>query len=135
MTRARINFIEEEEVIATAYVHSDGMIESLGRELSEQFGEWRYTNGFNLKQSSSKVYNGMGDLAAWWFRLNKTSAGGVYLTSTKEDEHTRIMIDYHYFLKTTAEGELWLTVFTFDNKIPEYDGKLEGLLEELKNEK
>lgn len=132
MTRARVIFREDDTNICAVYIHSDGYISGLGYQLSEQLGDYKIVNGLSYDQPKEKIANGMGCLAAQWVAMNKTKPGYLYLDNPIENENTRAMIDYHYFL-SNQEGRIWVQVFRFTDKQPIYDGWL-SLLKDFEEE-
>jgi hypothetical protein len=86
-TRARVEIFDDDECVVSIYRQFDGYPSGLGQELAEFLSDITVVNGLG-DESSNKIANGMGCLAAQLVKFLKDGPGNVYLHKpmTKDGE-------------------------------------------------
>ena len=82
--------------VVCMYRQFDGYPSGHGQELAEFLFDGKLVNGIPFN-STEKIFNGMGCLAAQMVAAFKESAGGFYLFSTDLDQDSWQEYEYHVF--------------------------------------
>ena len=101
-TRSLINIKDEKgATIVTIYQQFDGYLSGVGVELKEFLSGKKLVNGYS--GDTSKIFNGMGDLAALVIKEFKRGVGGLYIYPTGSEN---VGEDYVYNIYQMQEGLL-----------------------------
>lgn len=104
-THAKIIIKENQQPLVTFYKHSDGYLESLGKEIAEFLKDMVIVNGYSV--INGKQANGMGCLAAQLCQHFKEDVGEFYITFNNQDPE-----EYNYSI-----GKNYISVTDIDDKL------------------
>jgi hypothetical protein len=104
-TRARINIVDDGEIICSIYRQYDGYPEGLGKDIARFVGGITVVNGYGSNPVAQA--NGMGCLAAQLIgHLKQGKIGNVYMRDTSPESHGE---EYCYTL-SESNGRVMLRV-------------------------
>jgi hypothetical protein len=103
-TRARINVIEDSEILVSVYCQYDGYPQGLGRKVSQFLCGLNLVNGLPVSSERKGLANGLGCLAAQLIGFLKEEPGNVYIRSTGPESHGEEFV-YNVY---QAGAEIWI---------------------------
>jgi hypothetical protein len=124
-TRGLVKFYEDGDILVTIYHQYDSYPSGVGLELGEFIASGKLVNGLTMN-NSSKVFNGMGDMAAQYIAKHKIGPGGLYIQRPDADDCGQ---DYTYEVFGCFDRIHPLTIKCTSYNQVEYDGPLEGFIE------
>ena len=93
-TRGTVKFIEDDEIIASIYIHWDAYISELGYKLANWLNTKKMLNGISGQTMESGFANGIGCLAAQFIKEFKREIGGLYMYPNNAEEEYNYKISY-----------------------------------------
>lgn len=115
---------EKEEVMCAIYTQYDGYPDGVGMQIAEFLNGMEIVNGFS--DTSKRIANGIGCLAAQYIAHIKDGVGNVYMTHPDDSQQ------YNYEIIIGYEGEGWdMKPTTPIIRVELYDRNFEGTPQEF----
>lgn len=99
-TRSTVRFVSDSKTILTLYCQYDGYLSGVGKQIHDFVSSGEMVNGIPLG-ATTKLFNGMGDLAAQFLAAVKESAGGWYCVAPDHGDE-----EFNYIVQGARNGDM-----------------------------